>query len=354
MRLRSLQSRIVVFFLALLALVQGVALFALDRANQRNARENIRLELAVGERIFRRLTEQNNARLTQAVEVLSLDFAFREAVATLDLPTIQSVLLNHGSRIRADRMALVSLDRRLIADTSDPRASGQPFAFPRLLEAAEREGRTAGIIVQAARAYQVAIVPVLAPTPIAWALFGFVVDDALAKDLRNLSALEVTFFARSGDGWGALGSTVSAAMQEAFAARLAGGGGGVLEVGSHQALVIPLESHGEPAVVAVLARSIEEATAPFRQLSALLLILGIGSIAASIAGSILIARGVTRPLSALSESTRRIEQGDYSAQVQVSGPDEVGELARRFDRTACSSTTACAWHSRARSARMGG
>jgi len=251
--LRSLQSRIVVFFLALLALVQGVALFALDRANERNARDNIRHELVVGERIFRRLTDQNNARLTQAVEVLSLDFAFREAVATLDLPTIQSVLLNHGSRIRADKMALVSLERRLIADTAEPRASGQRFPFPRLLDAAERDGRAAGIILQGERAYQVAIVPVLAPTPIAWALFGYVVDDALAKDLRNLSALEVSFFARHGAGaWSALGSTVAAAMQDTFAARLAGAERGTLEVGSHQALVIPLEAYGDAFLNVIL------------------------------------------------------------------------------------------------------
>src|SRR6185436_18663635 len=145
--LRSLQSRIVVFFLALLALVQGVALFALDRANERNARDNIRQELVVGERIFRRLTDQNNARLTQAVEILSLDFAFRQAVATLDLPTIQSVLLNHGARIQADRMALLSLDRKVLADTTDPRIAGRPFAYPVLLKAAERDGRASGIIM---------------------------------------------------------------------------------------------------------------------------------------------------------------------------------------------------------------
>jgi len=119
MRLRTLQSRIVVFFLVLLALVQGGALFLLQHANERNARNNIRQELDVGERVFRRLSEQNVARLTQAVEILSLDFAFRQAVATLDLPTIQSVLLNHGARIQADRMALLSLDRLFQADFDD-------------------------------------------------------------------------------------------------------------------------------------------------------------------------------------------------------------------------------------------
>src|SRR3954467_6233450 len=106
MRLSSLQSRIVVFFLVLLAVVQGVALALLHHANERNARANIRQELDVGERVFRRLGEQNTARLTQAVEILSLDFAFRQAVATRDLATIQSVLLNHAAcRSGRDRLS---------------------------------------------------------------------------------------------------------------------------------------------------------------------------------------------------------------------------------------------------------
>jgi diguanylate cyclase len=329
-RLRSLQSRIVVFFLGLLALVQGATFVALDRANERNARANIRQELAVGERVFRRLTEQNNARLTQAAEVLSLDFAFREAVATRDLPTIQSVLLNHGSRIRAERMALISLDRQLVADTAAPRSSGRAFAYPRLLEAAEREGRATGIVLEGARAYQVAIVPVLAPTPIAWALFGFVIDDTAAKDLRNLAALEVSFFAQRSGRWSVLASTMSATEQDALAPHLVAAQG-VLEAGGHQALVIPLDTHGGASIVAVLARSIEEAMAPFKPLGTLLIVLALASMAASVIGSILIARGITRPLSALSELTRRIEHGDYAVPVGIEGPDEVSELGRRFN-----------------------
>ncbi|HET7362655.1 MAG TPA: EAL domain-containing protein [Burkholderiales bacterium] len=332
MRLASLQSRIVVFFLVLLAVVQGVALFLLHHANERNARANIRQELDVGERVFRRLSEQNTARLTQAVEILSLDFAFRQAVATRDLPTIQSVLLNHGARIQADKMALLSLNRQVIADTSDPRLAGRPFAYPALLEAAERNGRASGIVMQGGRAYHVAVVPVLAPTPIAWVLFGIVIDERLARDLRNLSALEVSFFGRSGSAaWTPLSGTVSAALQEALAGALDAPARTMLEVGSHEALAIPLDTYGDAKVVAVLARSIDEALAPFRQLGTLLIVLVAGSLAACVVGSIFIARSVAKPLSALSEMTRRIEQGNYAQPVEVAGPAEVGELAERFN-----------------------
>ncbi len=329
--LQSLQSRIVIFFLVLLALVQGVALALLQKANERNARQHIRQELAVGERIFRRLSEQNAGRLTQAVEILALDFAFRQAVATHDLPTIQSVLLNHGARIQADRMALIALDRRLITDSLDPQSAGRAFALPQLVEAAERDGRATGIVMHGTRAYQVVLVPVLAPTPIAWAMFGLLVDDRLAKDVRTVSALDVAFFGRTaGEPWTPLGATVSASLQDRFAHALEAPQRTVLELDENHALVIPLTAY-QADVVAVLSSSMEEAMAPFQQLGTLLVVLVAGSLAACVVGSIFIARGVTRPLSALGEMTRRMEQGDYAQPVELTGPHEVSELAHRFN-----------------------
>ena len=318
--MRSLRSRIVVFFVALLVLVQGTALLLVNAANQRNAREHIRQELAVGERIFRRLLEQNQARLAQAVELLSLDFAFREATATRDVPTMQSVLVNHGSRIRADRMTLLSLDGQVLADTDTPPATS--FALAALLRQAEREGKATGMMVDDGRAYQVAVLPVLAPTPIAWTVGGFVIDDRLAQDLRALSSLDVSFVIQGpGGAWTLLASTVPPEQ----ARRLAQDDDGF------QSAVVGLGNVGDDRIVAVLSRSLDEALAPYRRLGAVLIMLLAGSMAASIVASMLIARGVTRPISQLAAMTRRIEEGDYEQAVDVGGPVEVGELARRFN-----------------------
>jgi len=60
-------------------------------------------------------------------------------------------------------------------------------------------------------------------------------------------------------------------------------------------------------------------------------VLALGSLAASIVGSVLIARGITRPVRALIDMTRRIEEGDYTRAVPVDAADEMGELARRFN-----------------------
>ena len=87
--LHSLQSRIVLFFAILIVAIQAVVLVLLDAALSRSSDVRIREELLVGERVFKRVLEQNSRQLMQAAEVLSRDFGFREAVATRDLDTIQ-------------------------------------------------------------------------------------------------------------------------------------------------------------------------------------------------------------------------------------------------------------------------
>ncbi|MGZ5102415.1 MAG: hypothetical protein ACXWBU_16775, partial [Usitatibacter sp.] len=57
-RLKSLGSRIVIFFVALLVLVQGFGAFLVTRANSQIARQTIAQELGQGERVFRQLLAQ--------------------------------------------------------------------------------------------------------------------------------------------------------------------------------------------------------------------------------------------------------------------------------------------------------
>ena len=58
------------------------------------------------------------------------------------------------------------------------------------------------------RAFQLVAVPVLAPLPIGWVVMGFAVDDALARDLRQLTELEVSFALDDQGGWRVLASTL--------------------------------------------------------------------------------------------------------------------------------------------------
>ena len=88
---------------------------------------------------------------------------------------------------------------------------------------------------------------------------------------------------------------------------------------------------GEQLMV-VLQRSLDQALTPFARLYRILVALTLFVLALSIVGAILIARSVTRPVTTLVEGTRRIEQGDYKHQINVTQTDEIGQLADAFNQ----------------------
>ena len=338
-RMRRLRTRIIIFFVVLLAIVQGAAFLLVNAANSRNAQGIVDEELVTGERIFQRSLMHNRDRLVQSATVLAADFAFREAIATSDAPTIESALKNHGARIHANLMQLIAPDGLVVADTLRAPDRTTRFAFPDLMERAQRTGEASSIVIVDGRPHQLAVVPVNAPLPIAWVAVGFVVDDALAHDLENLTALDVSFAAHDSTGaWRVLASTLSTEHRDALVARLqaqssatGSGRAPAPEDGEFQSRVVTVGASGNEQIVAVLQRSMSAALARFGYLRALLIGLAALSLVASIAGSILIARGITRPLNRLAESATRIRQGDYSDRIDVDGTDEIGALASSFN-----------------------
>jgi len=153
MQSTSLGARIVIFFVTLLVLVQGLAAFLVIRANAQVARQTIAQALEQGERIFQRILAQNQLRLEQGAAILSADFAFRQAIATNNTATILDVLRNHGGRLGANVMMLVSLDNEVRADTGDESRTGKAFAFPSLVAQAAASGKASSIVVLDHRLY---------------------------------------------------------------------------------------------------------------------------------------------------------------------------------------------------------
>jgi diguanylate cyclase (GGDEF)-like protein len=331
MRIQRLQTRITVLFVALLALVQVAAFWFVNAANSGNAHAKVEEELDIGRRVFARLLDQDAEKLKLSARVLAADFAFREAIATHDNRTIASVLTNHGARIGADAMSFVDLDGRVVSDTLRPRAETHPFEYPALIDA-NRAGASASMEVLDGRAFQLVAVPVLAPLPIGYVVMGFAVDDALARDLRQLTELEVTFALDSSDGWRVLASTLDPVQQHTLLGAMPAHAGSAarmdlsLDGVEHQALVIPLVEN-QARIVAVLNRSLASALAAFERLRNTLFVLAGLSIVLSILGSVMVARNITRPLEALAGAAARIEQGDYTAPVEVRRADEIGVLA---------------------------
>lgn len=335
MQIQRLRTRITVFFVALLALVQLAAFALVNAANSRNAHAKLEEELSVGERVFARLLTQNAEKLTQAARVLAGDFAFREAVATHDVGTLTSALQNHGARVGAGIMLFVNLDGQVIADSSGTNKVPRAFAYPKLLRLSKELPRTPDIGLLDGNAYQLGSAPVLAPLPIGWIVVGLPVDNAFARDLRQLTSLDVSFVQYDpAAGWRSIAATIDSARENDLlhfmpARPVTSTVSSTVTLGSvaHEIRMVALSNKGDVQIAAVLHRSLAEALAAFARLRNTLSILAVTSLALSIIGSVLIALNITRPLSKIASAAERIQQGDYSRPVEVVRADEIGVLA---------------------------
>lgn len=333
MILRTLQRRIVVVFVGLLLLVMGLIVGLVAGSNQRMVASETARELAAGTRIFQRLVEQNQRQLETAATVLSGDFAFREAIATQDRATVHSVIRNHGLRIGAQEMMVISTDGQVIADTQAQLTEPRAFQFEDLLTNAQASGKSSGFRqMKDGHLYQLVLVPILAPKLIAWVGMGFQVDDQWANGLSEVIGLTVSVVRRHGSEVRVLASSLEVASRTVLAGALKGAPGGdswVLAIGGDHFQTVQLPLGQDVSVV--LQRSLEQAQAPYQRLQNVLLVVVLGGVLLFAGGSVMLARRIVRPLDDLSVSARRIESGDYSQPMPAMPMDEIGQLALSFD-----------------------
>jgi diguanylate cyclase (GGDEF)-like protein len=336
---RRFQSRVLLLLVGLLVLANLGVSVAARQANRRNARAQIAQELETAGRLFHRVLQDRSQQLVDMGRVLSADFGLRAAYASGDSATVLSALDNHRNRVGADLLMVISLEGRTSVSTMAALPAGSAFPFPEVLEDAARQGQASSFRTVGGRAYQLVMVPLLAPRPIAWLCMGFLIDDRLAQDIQAVASVDVSFL-RSGerDHTTVAGSTLPPALRGILAERV-----GIQGVGEHGrrvdlagqeygTLVVPFAAADRTELVAVLQRSVEVALAPARRLEVTLLGIFGGALLLSVVAGLWVSRSLSRPVLLLAQEARRIERGDYSHAVAIAGPDEIKSLATAFNK----------------------
>ena len=325
-----LSSRMVVFSLLLLLAMQ-LAGFVLIRASiVANAEARLAEELAVAERIWRRLLEQRSVKLVQGASVLAADFAFREAVASSDTPTIVSALDNHAARIDASLAALLDtqLAVRATADGSD--AALLPL-LARIAPELARQGSAVAAV--GGRPYQFVIVPLRAPLVVGWVVMGFALDQSLVADMHAISGQHATLVLQPpGAAPKVLLTSLPATVAGAEVAAGPAEGGLLLAGSPHRVHSAAVAADGAQRISVRFTGSLARAIEPYRELQLTLLALTVLGLVLFGAGSAWLARRVTRPLSDLARASERLGRGQYDAPLaHTERRDEVGDLAKAFD-----------------------
>jgi diguanylate cyclase (GGDEF)-like protein len=338
MTMRSLQSRILALFLLLIVIVQVGGFVLIYTAGMSAARKTVGQALVAGARVFDRLLEQDTQRIVQGARLMSADYAFREVISTGDRDTIASVLANYGKRIDASLMMVIGLDQRVVSDTLGATVD-KPFPFPNLIARAEQNQQSSAMVLINGQLYQLVVVPVMAPIPVAWVAIGFAVNDTLAQDFKGLTRLQVSFLSRqSRESWRIQGTTTLTnserltLLDDLGANRYAKSDdeGNAIFSDASITRVLNLPTRSGETVIAVLQEPLSSALEPFRRLQRQLALISLLAVVVSIIASVAIARGITRPLRELAHVARRIAAGDYSELPAAPRRDEIGDLATAF------------------------
>ena len=339
MRFRSLESRIVTLFLVLLVVVQVVGLLVIQRGINANARNSISAELVNGTKVFSRLLDQNAQSLRFGARLLTRDAGFLAAIGNTeegDRETIESVLANHGRRIKASLSMWINAERKVSASTNYQQSAGLEKQALSLLDKAEASDGANGIAIVDRRPYQIVVMPVKAPVTIGWVLMAFPIDDRLAREMQEITSLQTSILTSDDkDGWLPVASTLPARSVSELTQQIASlkAQAADIDVAGDRYSVrrMPIgEDNGQRAVV-VLGRSIDEATAEYARLERWLMALTVAGIIVSAAASVLTAKRIALPLTQLAATAKRLEQGDYKAQIDVRREDEIGDLANAFN-----------------------
>ncbi|MGB4246425.1 MAG: cache domain-containing protein, partial [Pseudohongiellaceae bacterium] len=126
MNYRSYEWKIIYVFILVFMLIEVGSYIVLTVSTQRIARERVQQDLQAGSDILGNLILLRSRQLAMTGQVLASDFGVREAIATGDRPTIESMLENHGFRIQASAMLLTDMNRNVIAFVSSPLMPNQP------------------------------------------------------------------------------------------------------------------------------------------------------------------------------------------------------------------------------------
>ncbi len=326
----SFRNSLLLLIVGLLAVTLASSLLAVMRASTNAVEDLVRAELGVVERVFRSLLQDDREQLRNRAELLAGDFAFKRAIATREEATMLSALANHGERINADFVIMLSRRGDVLLSTHP--VERMPDSAREVVEGGRAQA-AAILTLLGGQPFQLVLVPVLAPDLLGWVGLATAVDGSMLEELRAITNADITLVAHgAGQGARLLESTLPAALTAHLETgdSPAGVASLLAESLAQQGWVsrdVNLLQEDGQEVVAVLSQSLDQALnnyQPLRQQMAI-----IGFVALGLAGltALVIARSVTQPIYTLVDAARRITDGNYSRHIELAAGEEFGMLA---------------------------
>ena len=334
---RSLHARLLTLLVALVAIIQLPTLLAVNSAVRKDVLDRAGQELDRGVAAFERLLAVRGEQLGESVDLAASDPSFREAVASGDEATVQSILANHGGRINASFATMIGLDGRVIATTEDLNPLFKDEALADLISKIGSRRLFTTVAAISGQPYQVVVAPVMAPGRIGWVGMGLALDQPTLLKFHDLTGLQLSLVVTDATSMPRWISTLATAEQAQLSNFVTQPHNDDKPLSDSAYLTRRVALAGGPSsawagsLQAVLQISLAEELQPYSRLRDSLWLIALLSVLVSTIGAWIVARGIIRPLRRLMIAAQRIGCGDYQADVSIHRNDEFGELARVFN-----------------------
>jgi diguanylate cyclase (GGDEF)-like protein len=299
------------------------------------AQNRLSRDLSIAQNVLERVLQSREKQLYSSASVLTSDFGFKGAVASADKDTIDSALFNFGKRIDADLMAMISLEGETITSYPAVLKADQSFPYPSVINEIIKQGGSSSLMMLGEHLYQVIMLTIDAPKPIALALVGFKLDDSLLEQLHEITNLETTLQVYTGEQETYRISTLPGApLQKALA-----------DVGLKPSWLSITITNDIPFVsqqftladelnhktVVTLSEETQPLFADLVSLQFNITAIGLLAILLATLLAAWFAKKLSKPLTLLGSVAKRIAVGDYSKEINIpSNTKEVSLLSDAF------------------------
>lgn len=334
----SLRTKVFVFFVALLLLVQAMSLWTIYQANQQQQQEQVNYRLDTAVSVFRTQFRVRAAYLDAFSQTVARDYGLKEVFGS-DPRSFIVALNNHRKRIDADMAIAIDADRKIIGQLiRQPDDEGgkvklspnrdQTFAAPQWLQ----DSSTEALCPVDSAVYQVSFSPLKSGSlVIGWVGFGHRIDQPLASQFAQVTGLSIDFMVQeSGEGWRSLASAAPSSDEAVVKGRGLQIINGLVPEGLIAVTTDIGEAEGQQVRAAIYgSRSSLLETIQNRWWH--LLALETGIVLLAMLAAYLIAGSISRPVRRLVQQARYIASGNYDTPVEINESNELGQLASEFN-----------------------
>jgi HAMP domain-containing protein/predicted Ser/Thr protein kinase len=340
----GLTQKILLFTSLLIVALVGISLAFTTVQAERLANTEVEQALTETRSVWETFQADRFNKLKLGLRVLANDAPFKAAI-TSDQATVFDMLQERGRDLGASFFIATDAGGVVVARSDRPGAQGQDMAAEPLVTSGLEGADSETVWRQGNELFHAVAVPMQFGADIVGVLIaGYPINEQLASDIRKLTHSEIGYvvypkgqpamlaastLGNKADalkgGLGAPELAPTAVGGEPFRLDLAGD--------RHVAVQIPLKTSGGETVGAVVAlRSLAQELAGFHRFRNSLVAVSLGVMVIGLGLAYLASRRITGPARQLVDLVEKARSGQFSGAVRVDSSDEIGTLARTFNK----------------------